>query len=174
MGEIDVAGVDFNADYSLRNTLGQWTPRVSLSYTQKYDTQLTPDAAVVDMTSRASTLAWSPKWRGTLALGWKNGPYSASVAGRYVGRYLDYQEWGTNTRHLGNFWLADLSATVEIGAAMGAGNTLLGKSYASVAVANVFNSLPDWSHYSYSSLGYDPTQYDIIGRMVQVNVGLRW
>ncbi|MEJ0037816.1 MAG: TonB-dependent receptor [Gammaproteobacteria bacterium] len=174
VGELKVAGVDGNVDYAWRTRFGEWTPRLSVTYTEKYDTQLTPDSAVVDMTSRANILAWAPRWRGAVTVGWKNGPYSASVAGRYVGRYLDYQDWGANNQKIGNFWLADVSASVELGQALGLGGGAFSKAFASVAVANVFNSLPDWSYYQFSGLGYDPTQYDIIGRMAQFNLGVRW
>ncbi|MEJ1964653.1 MAG: TonB-dependent receptor [Gammaproteobacteria bacterium] len=174
VGDINVAGVDATLDYVLGSSFGEWTPRVAVTYTGKYESRLTPTAAPTDQVSRASTLAWAPRWKGALSLGWRQGAYAASASGRYVSQYLDYQDWGPNTRKIGNFWLVDLSARVEIGEALNLRNSAFSKAYASVAVANAFNSLPAWSWFSFSALGYDPSQYDIIGRMVQLNVGVRW
>jgi iron complex outermembrane receptor protein len=173
-GSNEVAGVDAAVDYMWRTGLGDWMPKLALTYTGRYETQLTPDAPVTSQVSRASTNAWAPRWKGNASLGWKKGAWSALASGRYTSEYLDYQEWGRNTRRIGNFWLMDLSAAMQIGTALGQSSGLLSGTHVSVAVSNVFNKLPEWSWYSFSALGYDPTQYDIIGRMVQVNLAVRW
>jgi len=42
-------------------------------------------------------------------------PYTANVAGRYIGHYQDYQEFSPNSNVLGDFWLFDANFRYSFG-----------------------------------------------------------
>jgi iron complex outermembrane receptor protein len=168
-GSLDVAGVDLVARDSVTTKLGTFGASVSVTETYRYEASITPDAPPTNRVSTASTDAWSPRWKGLLTVDWSRGPIFLQADSRYVGRYLDYQDLGANTTELGDFFLYDFSAKYDLSELVKLGH--LGSTRAGIeaSVSNVFNSLPRFSHYP---AGYDPSQYDIVGRFVHVGVRL--
>ena len=114
--------------------------------------------------------SWAPRWKGSAALGWKRGPVSASVDGRYVGRYQDYD----STRTIGNFWFCDANIRLRLGEAIGSSEKYLKESYVEFGGVNIFNTLPQYSNYVFGNVGYDPAQGDILGRFLYVQLGVKW
>jgi outer membrane receptor protein involved in Fe transport len=169
-GEIRVAGFDYQIDYKYESGVGTWTPAASATQTYHYTTALTPGAPATDRASMANDDGnWSPRLKLTTALGWKMGPYTANVDGRYVGRYQDYD----SSREIGNFWFCDANLHYAVGQAWMNGNALLAGTYLEFGAVNLFNKLPQYSNYFFGLLGYDPTQSDIRGRFVYVQLGAK-
>ena len=139
-----------------------------------YLAAVTPGVPETQRLSKANDDAWAPRWKGTVGLNWSSGPYSVSATGRYIGEYLDYQDAGPTTRQLGNIWFCDLNARYEVGKALARTNSAFAGSVLSAGVVNAFNSLPAYSNYNGGIPGYDPAEYDIIGRLAYVNVALSW
>jgi hypothetical protein len=106
-----------------------------------------------------------------VALAWKLQAWSASVTGRYIGRYRDYQDFVPNNNELGNFWLCDFNARYEIGRGLSSNNAWLSGASITLGAINILNTTPQ---FSYSSVGYDPAEADIRGRIVYLGVGLKW
>ena len=94
-----------------------------------------------------------------------------SLAGRYVSRYLDYQLFLPNTNELGNSWVLDFNSRYEIGQALASTNPWLARSYVALGAVNVFDRAPP---FSYSPFFYDIQEYDIRGRYLYLNVGVRF
>ena len=163
-GSVVVSGVDYKLSYEFDSGAGRFFPSLGVTEVVKYRSEIVPGAPATDDVSRATQDAWAPRWKGTLALNWARGAYSASADARFVGSYVDYQDLGPTARRLGNFWICDLSAKYEFGKSPAA-------AYVRVGVVNLFNSLPAYSAFGYGERGFDPTQYDIRGRFVYVNVG---
>jgi len=113
---------------------------------------------------------WAPRWKGTVALNWSYGDWSAHLAGRYVGKYQDYH----STDFIGNFWLTDANVRYAVGKAIAPNDTYLRNLEVRVGAVNLFNRLPQFSNYEFGSAGYDPTQADIRGRFLYVEAGTRW
>lgn len=88
---------------------------------------------------------------------------------RYIGEYEDYSP---STRTLGNFTVFDINAKLQLGKALGWSGSIMEQAYVTVGAVNMFNRLPDYS-YNYGAVGYDPTQYDIRGRFVYLQAGLK-
>jgi len=103
-------------------------------------------------------------------LGWKLGPYTANLDGRYVGRYQDYD----STREIGNFWLYDANFHYSAGRVFAAGNPWLKETYIEVGGVNIFNSSPQFSNAFFGTFGYDPAQSDIRGRFLYAQLGVKW
>jgi len=169
-GNIDVAGIDYQLNYSYKTEFGTWTPSINASETYRYVATLTPGSPALDSLSRAQDSGnWAPRWKGTVALQWKRGVYSANVDGRYIGRYQDYD----STRQIGNFWLCDANFRYAIGNAFMPNSDWAKGAYIEVGAVNLFNSLPQFSNYDADFLGYDPTQADIRGRFIYASFSVK-
>jgi iron complex outermembrane receptor protein len=171
-GDLRLRGVDLNARYDWSTDWGVWTPSIAMTRTLQYESKLLPNQPFQDRLSRAtSSDAWAPRYKATVGMAWRNGAASASLQGRYVGSYLDYQD-RPNTSHLGDFWLVDASAEVPLTFVSKAATAE--RAYARIAVSNLLNRLPDYSNFNSGIYGYDPYQSDLIGRMVTVSLGYRF
>jgi len=106
-----------------------------------------------------------------LALAWQRGPLSMSLAGRYIGRYLDYQFIVPNSNELGNSWFVDSSARYELGQSLAPTSPWLAKAYVAVGAVDLLGKTPP---FSYGGVPYDHSQYDIRGRFIYANAGLRF
>ncbi len=176
-GDIRVAGFDADIRYAIDTRAGQFTPSVAIANLYKWQSALLPGAAEIDGVSNATAptfgggVGWSPRWKGTAALAWRQGPVSMNLAGRYIGRYLDYQLFVPNTNEIGNTWILDFNARYEVGQALASTNPWLARSYVAFGAVNLLNKTPP---FSYTSAWYDFQEYDIRGRYLYLNAGLRF
>jgi iron complex outermembrane receptor protein len=171
VGGIDTAGIDYALMWKHATGLGDWTPSVSASQTYRYGAALTPNVPAINSDSVAQDSGnWAPRWKGSVAIGWKLGPYAASFTGHYVSRYQDYD----STREIGNFWLYDANFYYSAGRAFAADNPWLKDAYLEVGGVNIFNKQPQFSNFNNDTVGYDPTQADIRGRFLYAQVGTKW
>jgi len=170
-GRIDVAGFDYSASYDWKSQYGVWSPTIAASETYRYSSNLTPGSPSVDGTSVAQdTGNWAPRWKGTVALNWHRGAVTAHLAGRYVGRYQDYD----SSREIGNFWLCDANVRVEFGELLSPANTSRIGTYFEAGGINILDRLPQYSNFGFGFVGYDIAQADIRGRFVYARLGLKW
>jgi iron complex outermembrane receptor protein len=165
-GALLVEGNDLDIRYRFDTAFGTFSP--ALSATGYYKYQSATFGAVEDRLGYASEDAFAPRWKGTLALDWEKGAWSAHVAGRYLGSYLDYD----GARTLGEYWLFDASAHYAFGKLFGATNPLLSNASAALSVINLFGRHAQFSNYY--GTGYDPREADIRGRFVSFTLGTRW
>lgn len=169
-GEINVRGFDYQLSYRKRFDFGELLPSLNVTQVYHYVYQLIPGAPPTDATSKAQDSGtWSPRWKGTAALGWKLGPYSASFDARYVGHYQDYD----STRSIGDFWLYDANARYALGRVIAADNPWLRDLYLEVGGVNLFNTLPQFSNFDFGFPGYDVSQGDIRGRFLYAQIGAK-
>ena len=170
-GNLNVTGFDYQLTYQQPTEYGTFTPSIAVTQTYRYEATLTPGSPVVNAVSAAQdTGNWAPRWKGTLALDWHLGNWSAYLAGHYVSRYLDYD----SSRSIGNFWLADANFRYALGHAIARGSGYWKNLNMRFGAVNLFNRLPQFSSYDFNSVGYDPTQADIRGRFIYAQLGVRW
>jgi iron complex outermembrane receptor protein len=165
-GELLVEGNDLDIRYRFETALGTLSP--SLSATGYYKYQSASFGPVEDRLGYASSDAFAPRWKGNVALDWNKGAWSAHVAGRYLGKYVDYD----GIRMLGDYWHIDASAHYDFGTLFGSANPLLSNASAGLSVINLFDRSTQFSNYY--GTGYDPRQADIRGRFVSFTLGTRW
>jgi hypothetical protein len=133
-----------------------------------------PDAPPIDGVNKATDdhVGWSPRWKGTAALGWKRAGISASIDGRYIGPYLDYQDSVPGNDHvIGNSWIFDANLRVELGSTFATNIPWLRNSFVSIGAVNVFNRIPPLS---LTPGLYDIQEYDIRGRYLHLSVGVQF
>jgi hypothetical protein len=171
-GSLRVAGFDADLRYAVDTRLGQFTPSLALANVYRWDSALTPNAPAVSYLSQATVTGpgFAPRWKGTTALAWRRGPFAASLAGRYVGRYKDYQESVPNTHELGQFWIVDLNTRYDLGRGLFPVSRSLTGTYLAVGAVNLFDRLPQLTY----NLPFDPAESDIRGRFVYGQIGIQF
>ncbi|MFG6417260.1 TonB-dependent receptor domain-containing protein [Roseateles sp. DC23W] len=167
-GRLDTSGTDVDLAYVWKTAVGKVTASGRATRTSRYDVQLAPGAAVVDRLGRRFSDYWSPPWKGQVGVGIDHGTWNLGVTSRYLGRYVDS---GASDRRLGNFWLHDLSGTLDLkklwpGLLPGFKNASVG-----VSVANLADRQPQ---YAQGAPYYDLTQADWRGRYTTVRLTLDW
>ena len=176
-GDLRVAGFDADIRYEINTRAGQFTPSVSIANIYKWQSALLPGTPLMDGLGMATSSAfgggvgWALRWKGTAALAWKLGPLSMNIDGRYIGRYLDYQLFVPNTNEIGNSWICDFNARYEVGQAHASTNPWLAHAYIALGAVNLFNRTPP---FSYTPFYYDIQAYDIRGRFLHLDVGVRF
>jgi iron complex outermembrane receptor protein len=171
-GELHVAGVNLDVSYRAASAVGEWTPSIAVSNIYDWQSALAPGLPPVSYVSQANainSLGFAPRWKGTAALAWKRGGFGASVAGRYIGRYKDYQDFTPNTNELGNYWTYDSSVHVDI--AKGVGPARLPALSIAIGAVNLFDKSPP---FSFSGSGYDAAEYDIRGRYLYAQINAKF
>ena len=170
-GHIQVAGLDYAIAYKVQTAYGEFVPTLSATQTYHYVTSIVPGSPPQDRAGIANDDGnFAPRWKGTLALGWKLGPFAASVVGRYVGHYQDYD----STNQIGNFWLCDANIRYAVGRVFAPSDKWLRDAYVELGGINILNTLPQYSNYSFGIAGYDPAEADLRGRFLYAQAGIKF
>jgi outer membrane receptor protein involved in Fe transport len=169
-GGLQVAGLDYDLEYRFKLGSATLVPSLSATQTSHYRLALVPGAAPTDRDSLANDDGnWAPRWKINTALEWLQGPFALHLAGRYVGKYRDYDALPSGEfRDLGNYWLIDSNLRWSAGKHEG----WLNGAYVELGAVNLFNRAPQFSNYQFGIVGYDPAQYDLRGRVVYLRAGL--
>ncbi len=166
-GGVTTSGTDLEIGHSWKSAAGKWMATANATRTARYDVAITPAAPVDDRLGHRAADYWSPKWKGRLSLSFDRGPWSVGLTSRYLGAY---QDSGTVERSLGNSWMHDLAASLNL-TRMGLRIPGAKESTLSFAIANVTNRLPEYvSTYPY----YDVTQADWRGRYASAHLSVIW
>ncbi len=172
-GRLEAEGIDLDVAYAFDTDVGRFTASVDWVTTTKFRAAITPGASPVNRLGQAtSSDAWAVRSKGTLGLDWARGRYSANLAARYLGSYLDYVSIPPNTNRLGNYYLFDAGIRVDLGDLGGAKR--FRHATLNASIVNVANKSPQYSNFIAGTLGYDPAQADILGRFVRVGLAVDW
>lgn len=166
-GSVDTAGADIELAHSWKGAGGKWTVGTSATRTTKYDVSIAPGAPVEHRLGTRAVDYWAPKWKGRLFAGLDAGAWSLGVTSRYLG---GYQDIAPSERRLGNYWIHDLTGTVDL-KRLGFKFQSMTSSSLSLAIANVANRLPE---YVGTSPYYDITQADWRGRYASLRLSVAW
>lgn len=165
----DAAGVDISADGVIESPIGTFYPSVAATYTYRLDQQLTDSSPVRSDLARYNQAGWAPRWKIVPRIGWDYRDMARTMlVGRYVSSYLDPSAFDTGPRagtyqELGDFWMFDLNLELSLGRVFRNRPILSGTSL-NIGATNLFNRLPDFCNSCF--VGYDASQYDIVGRTV--------
>jgi iron complex outermembrane receptor protein len=171
-GDFRVRGLDADAGYTISTAFGDLSPSLAVSHIFKWQSALTPGSPSISYVSRANSdgTGWAPRWKGNVSLGWARGVWSAGLAGRYLGRYRDYQNLAPNTNELGDVWRVDANAQYELEDRWARSAGLRG-AHIAASLVDLFSQEPP---HSWGVTPYDPFAYDIRGRIFRLQVGVRW
>jgi iron complex outermembrane receptor protein len=176
LGNIWVDGVDLDLSQRVRTPFGTLLPSVRVSRNTKYDALLNPALGISDYLGNANTDIWVPKLRGTVGLGFERAAWSASLDGRYVGHYRDYNPLLSTGlyQRLGNTWTWDVNMRWELGENLRLRGSWLSKLHVALGAVNVFDRQPQFSASTGPGYGFDAGQYDIRGRYAYAQLGVQF
>lgn len=166
-GYVATRGIDLELTHALASSLGRWTLGASATRTLDYDVSITPGAPATARLGKRHADYWAPTWKARLSLGLERAGWNAGLTSRYVG---SYQDSGTPARKLGNSWIHDLAARVDLkrlGFDVGPAKS----ATLSLSVVNVADTQPQFVN---SSPYYDLTVADWRGRTVGLRLSLDW
>jgi iron complex outermembrane recepter protein len=164
-GSIRERGIDASVAWKVRTGAGELSPSFAATYMTEFEGSTVPGGPIVNRVSRANSDGiFAPRMKATASVGWKpTGALEVSLAGRYVGHYLDY----TPTRRLGDHWYVDAAVNIALGAMASASNGALADLDLSISATNLTDKQPPYStHFR----GYDIYNYDLLGRTLFVRV----
>jgi iron complex outermembrane receptor protein len=174
IGFIHESGVDLAVNWRARTRVGDFTPTLSASRVYQYDYELDPTLGEQTGLSQANDDAtYAPRWKGVAGLSWTGGPLTLGVTGRYIGPYRDVTDVRSNPKELGNFLYTDLMGRFELGKAILQDSKIWSRTFVAAGVRNAFNKLPPYADYGFGQLGYDPNEYELEGRFMWVQAGMR-
>lgn len=167
-GGVDSAGVDLEAAYAWRTPTGRWSLGAGATRTTDYRVVLAPGAPEQDRLGRRFSDHWAPKWKARVWGGLVSGPWSLGATSRYVSAYRDA---GTRDRRLGDFWVHDLAASIDLKKVGMPGVTELKAAVLSLGVANLTDRQPEFVE---TLPYYDVTQADWRGRYANARLSVDW
>jgi iron complex outermembrane recepter protein len=174
-GSIDEAGFDFTVNWRTQTSIGEFSPAIAVTETYRYMFEIDPVAGPQNAVSQANDQAiYAPRWKGTAALNWKYNLLQVGIDGRYTGKYRDVTDLTSNPRQLGNFWYVDFNVRYELGRTLAPDSRFRSKINLSAGARNLFNKLPAYSDFGFGQGGYDPNQYDILGRSVWAQLSVQF
>lgn len=166
-GSVETAGVDLEIAHSWKAAGAKWSVGASATRATQYDVVIAPDSPVEHRLGVRALDFWTPKWKGRIFAGLDKGAWSVGVTSRYLGGYQDGEG---SDRQLGNYWLHDLSASVNL-KQLGMGLGFVKDASLALGIVNVANRLPEYaSDYPY----YDATQADWRGRYASLRLSASW
>lgn len=163
-GAMLVEGNDLDIRYRFDTAIGTFGPSLGATGYCKY--QSTTFGAVEDRLGYAGEDAFASRWKGTQAMDWTKGTWSAHFAGRYLGSYLDYD--GARTWAITG---CSMHPHYGFGRLFGATDPLLSNASVALSVTNLSDRHAQFS--SYGGQGYDLREADIRGRFVSLRLGTR-
>jgi len=180
LGATYIRGIDLDAKWRLpRTSVGDFALRLTGTWFGQYKTQA-PDGSWSDGIADANSLASAnaagivPRWKHYLTLGWRSGPWQASVSNNFQtgykdvpGTFEDPDDPNFHYRHVGSYTTFDAL-----------GSYFFGKGYeVSLGVKNVFDTNPPYTNnggQSFFQAGYDPSYADPRGRFFYVRASRSW
>jgi len=91
LGESEVRAFDFSINWSAMTRVGELSSRLLATYLDRWDRQPLPDGEVYSYAGKFDAGA-RPRWRASGHFDWHSGPWMASYAAEYIGRYSELVE----------------------------------------------------------------------------------
>jgi len=174
-GFLNEAGIDFGINWHTQTSLGEFSPSLAATMVSHYVFQFDPASPPQNAVSQANDQTnYAPRWKGTIGLGWKKHLLALGVTGLYTGTYKDVQDLTPTPRSLGNFWYVNFNGRYELGRELAPNSPFWSSAFIAAGVNNLGNKLPPYSDYAFGSQGYDPYQYNLLGRFIWAQVGLKF
>ena len=158
-GELRVRGLDFDATQTFDALAGHVVLSATATRLLAYDEALTPTASSAALLGDVSFPA---KLRGRVAADWTRGPLGANLALNYLSAFHDTTGARINDQ-------ATVDAQLRFRAS---GGRLAGTTF-SLSVRNLFDQAPPFYNNPFG-YAFDPTNADVVGRFVQLQLTRSW
>jgi len=161
-GRLNTSGIDLEARYELSTRWGDFTPRVSATWIDEFQTADVPGVPVIERVGIANPAGSIPRWRVVGSVGWKRNGLGLSTTVDWLPRYMDADAAGLTGRRLPARTIVDVQASFAMEELIGA-DPLWNDLKLHLGVKNLFNELAPFSDIGFST-GFDSSQGDLIGR----------
>ena len=170
---LDVAGLDFDARYSLNTSLGRFNAGAGVTRKTKFDQSIGDGGQAFSVLGTAgfNTTFPSLKLEGRANLGWQQGPLDANVYFNYTGSYLNWSGGSqvpvVRVNGIPASGGADVSAntTVDLNIGYRFETGTFGKTQVFLDATNLFDRDPPFYN---AAAGYDNVNASPMGRVVTV------
>lgn len=167
-GRLETSGIDLSVAYDVDTELGRFTPGLSATWIDEYETVDLPGTAVQDRVNVASELGTIVRWRVVADLGWGRGPLNASVAARYMPSYDDAQVGVRTGRVIPAQTMLDVQASFDL-SSLTEGDLLWRGMRLTLGATNVTDEVPPFAEVN-MAVGFDFSQGDLKGRFGYVRL----
>ena len=171
-GYIDTSGVDLDILHKFSTDLGDFVPRLSLTWVNEFRAVDFLGMPGVDRAGTASPFGTVPTWRAIGSIEWRKSFAEVSVDARYVPKYYDASVLGRNGRILPAQTLVDFNVSVDLDSLLGYSGPWHGTTIA-FGVENVFDVPPHHAEVG-SVAGLDLSQADLRQRFCHVTLSKRF
>lgn len=163
IGEVDARGIDISARKSFDTSVGTFTSRLDLTYTDafRYNDLPIRNAPLRDRAGVASVLGTIPSWRGTYSVGYLGYGWDLAVFARYGSSYRDYNVAlsAPSNRDIPARTLWDFTVSKNLGASVDL----------TIGVADLLDKAPPYAEVG-DPAGFDISQGDLTGRTAFIRV----
>lgn len=161
-GQLDTSGIDFEVSYEIETHWGEFTPRLSATWVNEFESVDELLGGAVNRVGVASLLGSVPRWRVIGGLGWKRNGLSVSTTLDWLPGYMDANSDGLTGRRLPSRLLVDWQASLAMDEMFGP-SPLWNDLKLQAGVKNAFDELPPFAEIGFTG-GYDSSQGELIGR----------
>ncbi len=169
---VKTTGIDFNINYHIETSVGDFMPSLSGTYITSYDLN-DPQAGDIDGAGRRNYSNFgtsTPELRYNLGLAWQGESVSANLFARYTKGYVDDENCSDDSKSLSGvcangYRAVDSHMTIDAQVNFDLGNVLdLNNDYAlSIGGTNLTNEAPP---IVFTDVGFDSKVHDPRGRLV--------
>lgn len=160
-GRVDVAGGDFDINYSFSQGSNRFSVGLGATYLERWREQITPTSLAVD---RRNIAGRPVDLRSRMTVGWVRKALDMQIALNHVDGYHD--EVGKRIRAWNSVDMR-LAYKPKLGEGITSGLTL------SLVAQNLFDKAPPF-YDSTAGAGYDSANADATGRFVALEIAKRW
>lgn len=162
-GLIQTSGIDFQAQLERTASWAKYTFGLRASWTDEFEYSDLPGVLPLSAVNKArSVYGTIPRWRSTASVAVQTNNAELAVLTTWIPEYDDATPFGEpNGRRIGPRTLVDVHAAVNMNAITE--GTFGEGTWLHLGAKNVFNRMPDPAAVG-GPLGYDVTQFDLIGR----------
>lgn len=158
-GEVLVRGLDLDATYATPFADGDLTFRADASWLLNFEQRLTPTAGISEF---IGGVAFPARFRGRASLDYTRGSFALTGTLNHVSHLRDLTGAKVDDQ-------TTLDLQLRFRAARGPPVGIT----ASLTVLNVFDTAPPFYNNA-TGYGYDPTNYDALGRVVRLQISKSW
>jgi hypothetical protein len=161
-------GADLNVSFTWKTRAGQFTPNLSATWYDDYETTLAPGLPMQERIGIANELGSIPRWRTIASVGWTRGPLALFSAAQFVSAYDDALFGEKTGRRLSSQTLFDMQATLQLDALV-SGRSALSAVTLYGGIANLFDQGPAFAEVG-RTFGRDPSQGNLKQRFWYVRL----
>jgi iron complex outermembrane recepter protein len=168
-GRLETSGIDVSATYDFDTSLGHFTPSLSATWIDHFETMDLSSTPAVERVNIASVQGTIPKWRVVPRLEWQRGIAEASINARYTPAYDDAITGVQTGRRIPSQTIIDIQASIYLNK-RGTGESPRRGFKITAGALNLSDEHAPFSEVR-SAAGFDMSQGDLKGRFVYLRLG---